>query len=97
MSLKSILTCLMLFSVADVCLSQQDKSLDRELQGILEKYHRDYPGSVGIVLHVEAPEKGISWGGAAGYSDRETKAPLSPDTPDTGVHGWHGSRNTMLP
>lgn len=55
--------------------------LEAKLQTALDAIYQSHPEAVGILVHVESPEKGISWSGAAGYSNKITKAKLSPDEP----------------
>ena len=55
--------------------------IDEKLQSLVDLTFEENPNAIGIILHVEAPEKNISWGGAVGYSNRETKDLLHPDQP----------------
>ncbi len=50
-------------------------------QTILDSIYQLYPESIGIMVHVESPENGISWSGSVGYSDKENKTQLLPDQP----------------
>lgn len=60
---------------------QENNVIDDKLQSLIELTLKENPNAIGIILHVEAPEKNISWEGAVGYSSRETKDPLYPDQP----------------
>jgi D-alanyl-D-alanine carboxypeptidase len=66
-----------------VLLSCQEKPAPQEirLQHILDSIYQEHPNGVGFILHVAAPDQNISWGGAVGYSNRDTKQPLSKDQP----------------
>lgn len=69
-SLKALISC-------------QVKPDPREirLQHLLDSIYQEHPNGVGFILHVEAPDQNISWGGAVGYSNRDTQQPLSKDQP----------------
>ncbi len=55
--------------------------LEAKLQSALEAVYQEHPEAVGMLVHVEAPEKNISWSAAAGYSNKDTKATLKSDQP----------------
>ena len=55
--------------------------LETKLQSALDAVYQAHPEAVGILVHVETPEKNISWSGAAGYSNKDTKAVLNSDQP----------------
>ena len=55
--------------------------IETELQAVIDSIYKEHPSSVGIMIHVEAPDIGISWSGAAGYSDRNKEIPLQVDQP----------------
>lgn len=57
------------------------QSIERKLQSTIDSIYQDHPTSVGIMVHVEAPEQGISWSGASGYSDKNLKTKIEPDQP----------------
>lgn len=50
-------------------------------QSIIDSIYKSNPKSVGVMVHIESPKKGISWSGSAGYSDAENKIILTPDQP----------------
>lgn len=50
-------------------------------QSILDSIYNSHPESIGIMAHIEAPEKGISWSGCKGYSESIHKVSLQPDQP----------------
>lgn len=52
-----------------------------EYQTIIDSIYLSNPESVGIMVHITSPKKGISWSGAVGYSDKDLKTKLSPDQP----------------
>lgn len=57
------------------------QSIEENLQTTIEAIYAENPSSVGIMVHVESPEHGISWSGAIGYSNKNTKTLLEPDEP----------------
>lgn len=67
-------------------LSCQQKSestiaIESNLDQLLDSIYENHPNGVGFILHVEAPDKNVSWTGAVGYSNRETREMLQPDQP----------------
>ncbi|MFD2201255.1 serine hydrolase domain-containing protein [Shivajiella indica] len=68
------------------CCSCQHKTTTKELieynlESLLDSIYQAHPNGVGFILHVEVPEKNISWSGAVGYTNRETKELLQKDQP----------------
>ena len=43
--------------------------------------YQENPDAVGILVHIEAPEKNISWTAAVGYSDKKTKQAINAHQP----------------
>ena len=74
-------TIFTLLSILFVNLIFAQDPLEAKLQSALDAVYKTHPEAVGMLVHVEAPEKNISWSGAAGYANKETKATLSPDQP----------------
>lgn len=65
------------------CHTESEKlnPIESNLASLLDSIYLKHPNGVGFILHVEAPDKNISWSGAVGYSDRETNEPLDKDQP----------------
>lgn len=57
------------------------QSIESLLQTAIDSIYNENPTSVGIMMHIESPEKGISWSGASGYSDKSDKIILEADQP----------------
>ena len=57
------------------------QSTEEKLQAVIDSFYVVSPASVGIMVHIESPEQQISWSGAVGYSDKNTKVPLEADQP----------------
>lgn len=57
------------------------QSLDQKFQVVLDSIFAEDSSAVGIMVHVESPEDGISWSGSSGFSNKETKATLDADQP----------------
>ncbi len=54
------------------------QTVGSSMQAVIDKIYTANPSSVGIMVHVESPEHGISWSGARGYADKDSKAMLEP-------------------
>lgn len=65
------------------CQNKKNKThpIESDLEMMLDSIYQAHPNGVGFILHVEHPEKNISWSGAVGYANRETKEPLQKDQP----------------
>lgn len=61
-------------------ISQEDKT-SNTFQSVLDSIYKSNPESIGIMVHVEAPNKNLSWSGAVGVSDKNTKTLLQADQP----------------
>ncbi len=75
-----------IFLILLALLSCQNKSdkiyrIESHLESMLDSIYAKHPNGVGFILHVEAPNNHISWSGAVGYSNRETKELLEKDQP----------------
>jgi D-alanyl-D-alanine carboxypeptidase len=55
--------------------------ITQQLQQLVDAAYASHPDAVGIMVHVEAPDQGISWSTAVGQSDKKTKAVLHKDQP----------------
>ena len=51
------------------------------LQRVLDSTYQANQDAVGIIIHVEAPEKNISWTYAVGYADKDKKDKLNKEQP----------------
>lgn len=50
-------------------------------QSILDSIYNNHEDAVGIMVHIEAPNKNISWSGVVGVSNKKTKTNLESDQP----------------
>lgn len=57
------------------------QSIETKFQNVIDSVYMTNPASVGILVHLEAPDQGISWSGASGYSEKNTNTTLKPDQP----------------
>lgn len=57
------------------------QSIKQQLQFIVDSMYKAVPNTKGIAMHVEAPNLNISWTGAAGWADGDTKRELLPTDP----------------
>ncbi|MFD0796885.1 serine hydrolase domain-containing protein [Maribacter chungangensis] len=79
-------TLILLFAICTLSFSCKNSPEQTEIkpsqiavdkfQTIINSMYQSNPESIGIAVHIESPENGISWSGSAGYSNRETKAKL---------------------
>jgi len=68
---------LLLFLLVFSCKTSKNStvvSLEKDLQHLLDTSVNDK--NIGILLHVESPNQGISWSGASGYADVSNKTKL---------------------
>lgn len=72
-----------LWSITFCLISTFGFSQTREdqFQSVLDSVYRAHPESVGILIHVEAPDYSLSWTGVAGYSDKTSKTKLEAEQP----------------
>lgn len=78
----SILIILIFFSCKEeknTPIKVEDKS--EVFQSILDSIYNINKDAVGLMVHIEAPDKNISWSGAVGISDKKTKVSLSEAVP----------------
>jgi D-alanyl-D-alanine carboxypeptidase len=57
------------------------QSIEDQFQAVIDSIYNSNPSSIGILVHVESPENGISWSGASGYPYKDAKTKLEPDQP----------------
>lgn len=50
-------------------------------QDLLEKYYANHPEMIGLMVHIEAPDKNISWSGAVGLANKNDTIQIQPDQP----------------
>lgn len=71
----------LLLAVLILSVFTKAQTVEIKLQAIIDSIYKLNPASVGILLHVESPEKGISWSGASGYTGKDNQTLLEPDQP----------------
>ena len=64
-----------------LCGLANGQTVEKKLQGVLDSVYAANPASVGIMVYVESPKRGLSWSGASGYSAKDAKEKLEPDQP----------------
>jgi len=57
------------------------KTTSNSFQNVLDSIYKANPDAKGMLVHIEAPDKNISWSGAVGYSDYKAKTPLHKEQP----------------
>ena len=68
---KNLLINILFILLGNIVLSQ---TIEEQFQAILDSAYQANPSSVGIAIHVEAPDQNISWNSAVGHSDKEQSA-----------------------
>lgn len=85
MRLYNIIYLLLPLLIFTSCATtKNDSSIKKDyakFQNIVDSIYQNNPESIGIMVHIESPKKGISWSGSAGYSDAENRVKLSPYQP----------------
>lgn len=76
-----IISLLILSGCATTKIKSSKNNKYVEYQTIIDSIYQSNPKSIGIMVHIESPKKGISWSGSVGYSDAENKIKLAPDQP----------------
>jgi len=57
------------------------QSIEQEFQEQLDSIYQQNKDAVGAIIHLEIPDKNISWTSAVGFSDKEKKTLLNKDQP----------------
>lgn len=76
-----IKSTLLLFVILLFAVFAPAQNIESKLQALIDSVYAAHPSAVGIMLHVESPQKGISWSGASGYDSKEENALLDADQP----------------
>lgn len=58
-----------------------DRNMDNQFQKKIESIYSSNPESIGILVHIEYPQKSISWSGAVGFSDKDLKTNVNVNQP----------------
>ena len=75
-----LLSFLLLQSCGTTKVEKPEKNYSK-YQAVIDSIFQANPESNGIMVHIEAPKKEISWSGSVGYSDVANKLKLTPDQP----------------
>lgn len=57
------------------------QSVEKKFQQVLDSVYKANKDAVGFMVHVESPDKNISWTSAVGYADKATKEALNKNQP----------------
>jgi D-alanyl-D-alanine carboxypeptidase len=64
------------------CAFKTDEKVDiRPFQKVLDSVYQENPDLLGIMVHIEAPNKNLSWSGAVGLSNKNDTVSIDPDQP----------------
>jgi D-alanyl-D-alanine carboxypeptidase len=78
----SLLTLLLFLScTAQQAVVEQELSIEVRLQQALDSIYAVHKDAVGLMLHVEAPDKHLSWSVAAGSGEKNSSEALDPKRP----------------
>lgn len=80
MNYKIELNCIviLLLAVSSICSAQ---SLEQKFQFILDTTYQAHEDAIGFMVHVESPDKNISWTSAVGFSGKDKNNELDKDQP----------------
>lgn len=57
------------------------QSVEKKFQQVLDSVYKANKDAVGIMIHVESPDKNISWTSAVGYANKETQEAINENQP----------------
>ncbi len=57
------------------------QTIEKEFQQVLDSVYNANKDAVGIMVHVESPDKNISWTSAVGYADKATQEAIDKNQP----------------
>lgn len=72
---------LLLICILSISISSNAQTIESRLQSAIDSIYNAHPASIGIMVHVEAPDMKVSWSGASGYSNKDNKTPIQADQP----------------
>lgn len=72
---------LLLLSLIYIPIIATSQHLEQKFQQKLDSIFNENKDAVGVIIHIEFPDKNISWTAAAGFSNKETPAPLQKNQP----------------
>ncbi|MEZ5195715.1 MAG: hypothetical protein R2764_04775 [Bacteroidales bacterium] len=72
---------LTILSISILQFGAFSQSIETRFQTLLDSMYTNKPAAVGIMVHVESPERGISWSGSSGFSDKEATEILESNQP----------------
>lgn len=76
-----LISLFILQSCATTKIEKSRNNKSAEYQYIIDSIYQYNPESIGIMVHIESPKKGISWSGSVGYSDAKNEIKLTPHQP----------------
>lgn len=64
------------------CAFKTDEKVDtRPFQKVLDSIYQENPELLGIMVHIEAPDKNLSWSGSVGLSHKNDTVSIDPEQP----------------
>ncbi|MBI5011122.1 MAG: beta-lactamase family protein [Bacteroidia bacterium] len=74
--LQKIIALIFILSVTSICKVYAQNELIADFQSAIDR--EVIENMPGILIHVESPDRNISWSGAAGFSDKEKQIKMEP-------------------
>ncbi|NMH27915.1 serine hydrolase domain-containing protein [Flavobacterium silvaticum] len=71
-----LVICLLILTQCSIA-----QSIEAKFRHKLDSVYKSNPESVGILIHVESPDKNISWSLGVGYADKNSKVATDKDQP----------------
>ncbi len=76
--MKTIISSFLLLFIGPSLFAQ---GIPEQVKSVLDSMYKTNPKSSGLMIHIEAPNNGISWSYAVGYADTLSKTPIEKDQP----------------
>ena len=70
-----------LVAMLPIFITCNAQEIEKKLQHILDSTYQANQNAVGLLIHVESPNKNISWTSAIGFSNKDTKEKIDKDQP----------------
>jgi len=76
---------LLLFVLISSCATKRtitnNNTLLKEVEAKIDSIYKKNPETIGLLVHIEAPDKNISWTKTVGYSDKVAETPINKNQP----------------
>jgi len=79
--IKILICCVIIFINPVPLSSSKIESKENNISSLIDSIYAENKESVGILVHVESPNNGLSWSYAVGYNNKEKKTSLNVSQP----------------